>query len=52
MFKSYDQLYIEYCEKIKVKPNFVSNDRGLKGFWLGSPTAKYIVINFHGKHEI
>ncbi|KAL3445813.1 Alpha/Beta hydrolase protein [Aspergillus insuetus] len=48
MFKSYDQLYIEYCEKIKVKPNFVSNDRGLKGFWLGSSTATYIVINFHG----
>ncbi|KAE8139372.1 Alpha/Beta hydrolase protein [Aspergillus pseudotamarii] len=38
----------KYCEKIGVKPNFVSNERGLKGFWLGSPTAKYVVINFHG----
>ena len=51
IFKSYDQLYLEYCENTGVKPNLVSNERGLKGFWLGSPTAKYVVINFHGKHS-
>ncbi|OJJ54979.1 hypothetical protein ASPSYDRAFT_1160139 [Aspergillus sydowii CBS 593.65] len=48
IFKSYDQLYLEYCENTGVKPNLVSNERGLKGFWIGSPTAKYVVINFHG----
>ncbi|GIJ91023.1 hypothetical protein Asppvi_009988 [Aspergillus pseudoviridinutans] len=48
MFKSYDQLYLHYCQKNGLKPHFVSNSRGLKGFWIGSPSAKYIVINFHG----
>ncbi|KAH1293238.1 hypothetical protein KXX11_009361, partial [Aspergillus fumigatus] len=31
-----------------LQPHFVSNSRGLKGFWIGSPSAKYIVIYFHG----
>ncbi|KAH8703915.1 putative epsilon-lactone hydrolase [Talaromyces proteolyticus] len=48
LFKSYDRLYLEHCRKTGIEPNFVSNERGLKGFWLGSPTAKYVVINFHG----
>ncbi|KAJ5217922.1 uncharacterized protein N7498_000021 [Penicillium cinerascens] len=48
MFKSYDNLYLEFCDKMEVKPHFVSNDHGLTGFWVGSSAAKYIVINFHG----
>ncbi|KAF3391102.1 hypothetical protein DPV78_011077 [Talaromyces pinophilus] len=47
LFKSYDQLYLEYCRKNQTEPNFVSNERGLRGFWTGSPQAKYVVINFH-----
>lgn len=30
-------------------PNFVSNEYGLKGFWIGSSNAKYVVVNFHGR---
>lgn len=26
----------------------MSTDRGVKGFWIGNPSAKYIIINFHG----
>ncbi|KAJ0413199.1 Alpha/Beta hydrolase protein [Aspergillus carlsbadensis] len=49
LFKSYDQLYLEYCKRIGTEPFFVSNDRGLRGFWIGDPTtAKYVVIHFHG----
>jgi hypothetical protein len=48
MFKSYDQIYLHYCQKNGLRPLFVSNGRGLKGFWIGSPSASYIVINFHG----
>ncbi|KAL2830832.1 Alpha/Beta hydrolase protein [Aspergillus cavernicola] len=32
----------------RIKPHFVSTNRGVKGFRLGDPLAKYIVINFHG----
>ncbi|KAH1450499.1 hypothetical protein KXX13_004109 [Aspergillus fumigatus] len=48
IFKSYDRLYLQYCQKTGLQPHFVSNSRGLKGFWIGSPSAKYIVIYFHG----
>ncbi|GFF39465.1 hypothetical protein IFM58399_05586 [Aspergillus lentulus] len=48
LFKSSDQLYLRYCQKNGLQPHFVSNSRGLKGFWIGSPSAEYIVINFHG----
>lgn len=27
---------------------FVGNDRGLRGFWIGDPSAKYVIIHFHG----
>ncbi|KAL3487469.1 Alpha/Beta hydrolase protein [Aspergillus germanicus] len=49
LFKSYDELYLEYCRRTGIEPFFVSNDRGLHGFWIGDPTtAKYVVIHFHG----
>ncbi|CRG88079.1 hypothetical protein PISL3812_05106 [Talaromyces islandicus] len=48
LFKSYDQLYLDYCRSAQIEPRFVMNERGLKGFWIGCPTAKYVVINFHG----
>ncbi|RAQ62666.1 hypothetical protein COH20_012788 [Aspergillus flavus] len=48
LFKSYDQLYLEYCRKLGTEPDFVLNEHGLKGFWTGSPKAKYVVIVFHG----
>ncbi|GFF61589.1 alpha/beta hydrolase fold protein [Aspergillus lentulus] len=48
LFKSYGQLYLHYCQKNGFKPHFVSNSRGLKGFWIGSPSAEYIFFNFHG----
>ncbi|KAL2813775.1 Alpha/Beta hydrolase protein [Aspergillus cavernicola] len=48
LFKDYDQLYLEYCKRTGIEPVFVSNERGLRGFWMGHPTAKYVVINFHG----
>jgi hypothetical protein len=50
LFKSYNELYLEYCKRTGVQPCFVSKDRGLGGFWIGDPTtAKYVVIHFHGK---
>ena len=45
----YNQIYQDYCHKNGTQPHFVSTDRGVKGFWVGSPLAKYIVIYFHGK---
>ncbi|KAJ5335063.1 hypothetical protein N7452_007466 [Penicillium brevicompactum] len=48
LFKSYDKLYLEFCQNNSIVPNFVSNEYGLKGFWIGSLHAKYVVINFHG----
>ncbi|KAJ5106223.1 epsilon-lactone hydrolase [Penicillium angulare] len=48
IFKSYDQLYLEHCKKTGDTPIFVSNERGLRGFWMGDPAAGYVVINFHG----
>ncbi|PLB46295.1 putative epsilon-lactone hydrolase [Aspergillus steynii IBT 23096] len=48
LFRTYDQLYLDYCQSLQIEPNFISNGRSLKGFWIGSPTARYVVINFHG----
>ncbi|GKZ36253.1 hypothetical protein AbraIFM66950_007250 [Aspergillus brasiliensis] len=48
LFPSYDQIYLDYCRRSRIKPRFVTNTQGLKGFWTGPPTAKYVVINFHG----
>ncbi|KAL3455601.1 Alpha/Beta hydrolase protein [Aspergillus heterothallicus] len=49
LFPSYDQLYLKHCKRSSIEPNFVSNGRGLRGFWMGDPTtAKYVVIQFHG----
>ncbi|KAL2837013.1 Alpha/Beta hydrolase protein, partial [Aspergillus pseudoustus] len=49
LFKSYDRLYLEYCKQSGIKPVFVSNEQGLRGFWLGDhTTAQYVLINFHG----
>ncbi|OJJ68113.1 hypothetical protein ASPBRDRAFT_210028 [Aspergillus brasiliensis CBS 101740] len=47
LFPSYDQIYLDYCRHSRIKPRFVTNKQGLKGFWTGPPTAKYVVINFH-----
>ncbi|KAJ5875957.1 uncharacterized protein N7529_001541 [Penicillium soppii] len=48
LFKSYDEIYLEYCQINGNKPHFVSTNLGVNGFWIGDPSAKYVVIQFHG----
>ncbi|PCG94922.1 Alpha/beta hydrolase fold-3 [Penicillium occitanis (nom. inval.)] len=48
LFESSDQIYLKYCQSSQVKPNLVSTDQGVKGFWIGSPRAKFVGIFFHG----
>ncbi|KAF3390855.1 hypothetical protein DPV78_010940 [Talaromyces pinophilus] len=42
------KIYLKYCQSSQVKPNLVSTDQGVKGFWIGSPRAKFVGIFFHG----
>ncbi|KAJ6022570.1 uncharacterized protein N7446_012920 [Penicillium canescens] len=48
LFKSQDQIYVEHCQKHGDQPHFVSTNLGVNGFWIGDPSAKYVVIQFHG----
>ncbi|KAJ6026169.1 alpha/beta hydrolase fold protein [Penicillium canescens] len=43
-----DQIYVEHCQKHGDQPHFVSTNLGVNGFWIGDPSAKYVVIQFHG----
>ncbi|KAL6228736.1 hypothetical protein BDW75DRAFT_250734 [Aspergillus navahoensis] len=42
------RIYQDFCHKRGIKPHFVSTDSGVEGFWIGDPSAKYVVVFFHG----
>ncbi|KAF2009025.1 putative epsilon-lactone hydrolase, partial [Aaosphaeria arxii CBS 175.79] len=48
MFRSYNDIYVKYCEKHRIAPHFVTTANGGTGFWIGNVSAQYIFVNFHG----
>ena len=44
----FSTVYEQFCKAKGITPNIVTLKSGIKGFWVGDPAAKTVVIYYHG----
>lgn len=43
-----DESYEDYCRNFKVKPRFEILEDGTRAYWMGSKTARNVMLYLHG----